>query len=99
MCCLEAVPPVSVSALEPQFPHLRTLLLIRFELFEAGMQTKASQLRSLSGGCLSHCQPPGKISFLSESLFFCIVLFNCLPTVSEAQYFWFGCFLGFWQMK
>ena len=38
MCCLEAVPLVSVSALEPQFPLLRTLLLIRFELFEAGMQ-------------------------------------------------------------
>lgn len=38
MCCLEAVLPVSLSSLEPQFPHLRALLLTQFELFEAGMQ-------------------------------------------------------------
>ena len=38
MCCLEAVLPVSLSSLEPQFPHLRALLLTQIELFEAGMQ-------------------------------------------------------------
>ena len=67
MCCLEAVLPVSLSSLEPQFPHLWALLLIQLELFEAGMQRlkllNLETFQEVEKPCQSHCQPPGKITF------------------------------------
>ena len=79
--CLTFLSWASVSSSEG--PSVNTV----WTFWSRNAKTKASQLRNLSRGCQSHCQPPGNMTF---PLWVC---FSVLSFLLSAHCFWSPIFL------